>query len=487
MPITVIIIVYVSGCGTLTPKYIRPESPVPSAWPSGSAYKEGAVKPNEPATADIPWHDFFTNEKLQKVIELALTNNRDLRIAVLNIDRARAIYHIQRAELFPIVNAGGIASKERVSGILSQAGQSQTVTLYNVNLGISSWELDLFGRIQSLKDQALEQYFATEQAQHSAQISLVAEVANTYLTLAADRERLKLAQDTFKAQQISYNLIHRRYEVGASSEIDLRQAQTSVESARVDIARYTGLVALDENALNLLVGSPVPAELLTDDLGAAAVMKDITAGLPSELLQRRPDIMQAENLLKAANANIGTARANFFPRITLTTSIGTTSDQLSGLFGAGSNTWIFAPQIIVPIFDARTKHALNVVKADRDISVAQYEKAIQAAFREVADALAQRGTVQEQLEAQQSLVDATTASYRLSEARYFSGIDSHLTVLDAQRSLYASQQNLITIRLARFTNLLTLYKTLGGGWDLQSASELAKTPEDKDLSLKNNN
>jgi outer membrane protein, multidrug efflux system len=238
-----------------------------------------------------------------------------------------------------------------------------------------------------------------------------------------------------------------------------------VDSARVDIARYTGQVAQDENVLNLLVGLPVPAELLAGDLGAVAVMKDIMADLPSEVLQRRPDILQAENQLKAANANIGAARANFFPRITQTTSIGTTSNELSGLFGSGSGAWSFAPQIILPIFDAgRNRANLNVAKADRDIFLTQYEKAIQVAFREVADALAQRGTVEDQLEAQQSLVDATAASYRLSEARYFSGIDSHLTVLDAQRSLYTSQQDLITIRLARLTNLLTLYKALGGGW-----------------------
>jgi multidrug efflux system outer membrane protein len=330
-------------------------------------------------------------------------------------------------------------------------------------LGISSWELDLFGRIRSLKDAALQEYLATEQARLGTQISLVAEVANTYLTLAADRELLKLAQDTLSSQEASYNLIRRRYEVGASSELDLRQAQTRVDTARVDISRYTAIVAGDENALTLLVGSPVPEGLLPTELGTVTMLQDISPGLPADVLQRRPDILQAENQLKAANANIGAARAAFFPRITLTTSIGTTSDQLSGLFKSGSDSWSFIPQIAMPIFDARTRPAYDVAKVDREISLTQYEKAIQVAFREVADALAQRGTLGDQMAAQESLVEATAESYRLSDLRYKSGIDSYLSVLDAQRSLYGAQQGLISVRLSRVTNLVTLYKVIGGG------------------------
>ena len=284
------------------------------------------------------------------------------------------------------------------------------------------------------------------------------------MILAADRERLKLVQATLETQQATYKLIQRRYEVGASSELDLRQAQTRVDAARVDILRYIGQVAQDENALTLLVGSPVPAELLPGGLVAVAALKDIAAGLPSEVLQHRPDILQAESQLKAANANIGAARAAFFPRITLTTRVGAASDELSGLFESGSASWGFTPQITLPIFDGGSNRAnLNAAKADRDIAVARYEKTIQAAFREVADALAQRGTVGDQLEAQQSLVDATAESYRLADARYKSGIDSYLTVLDSQRSLYGAQQGLVAIRLARLTNLVTLYKVLGGG------------------------
>jgi multidrug efflux system outer membrane protein len=454
------IVALVCGC-TLAPTYSRPEAPVSAAWP-GVASGYQTVKPGE-AAADVPWRDFFVDEKLRQVVGLALTNNRDLRLTALNVERTQALYRIQRAELLPSVNAGGTFSKERVPGILSQSGHPATVELYNVNVGISAWELDLFGRIRSLKDAALEQYLATEQARASAQIALVAEVANTYLTLAADRENLKLAQSTLEAQLATYEMIRRRAEVGASSDLDLRQAQTRVDAARVDIARYTSQVALDENALTLLVGSTVPPELLPAELGEVPVLRDFTPGLPSEVLQRRPDILQAESLLRAAHANIGAARAAFFPRIALTTGIGTTSDQLSGLFKSGSETWSFVPQIVMPIFDARTWAAYDVTKVDKEIALAQYEKAIQAGFREVADALVQRGTLGDQLRAQQSLVDASAESYRLSDARYTRGIDSYLRVLDAQRSLYGAQQGLIAIRLARLTNLVTLYKVLGGG------------------------
>jgi multidrug efflux system outer membrane protein len=456
-------IVCLAGC-TLAPTYTRPEAPVPSAWPTGPAYNHATTAPVSPSAADIKWRDFFVDEKMRKVIDLALANNRDLRMAALNIEKAQAQYRIQRAELFPAVNADGSLSKQRLPADVSGTGQPETITQYGVNLGISSWELDFFGRIRSLKDRALEQYLATEQVRRGAQILLVAEVANAYLTLAADRESLKLVQSTLEAQQATYNLIKRRYEVGASSELDLRQSQTRVDAARVDIARYTGQVALDENALNLLIGSPVPAELLPGELGAVTTMQDITPGLSSEVLQRRPDILQAENQLKAANANIGAARAAFFPRITLTTNIGTISAELSGLFKSGQDTWTFAPQIILPIFDAGSRWAnLKVAKADREIALTQYEKAIQVAFREVADALAKRGTVGDQMEAQQSLVYAAAESHRLSDARYTKGIDSYLTVLDAQRSLYSAQQGLISLRLARLTSLVTLYKVLGGG------------------------
>lgn len=453
-----------SSCG-LEPKYIRPSAPIPSQWPDcescNNMWQSGA------AAADIKWQDFFADQQLQKVIALALKNNRDLRVAALNIEKMMALYQIQRSELFPNVGAVTGWSKQRqlFSG-LSGTDQIITTERYNISLGISSWELDFLGRIRSLKDQALEQFLATREAQRSAQISLIAEVANAWLTLAADKEQLRLSRDTLSTQQAVYALIKQRLDAGLSSELDLRQAQTQMDAARVDVARYTAQVALDENALTLLVGSPVPVELLPAELGTVTALKDITPGLPSEVLLRRPDILQAENLLKGANANIGAARADLFPRITLATNVGVMSSELSRLFKPGSDTWNFVPQIVMPIFNAgSTMASLKVAKIDRDIAVAQYEKAIQTAFREVADVLAQRGAVGYQMEAQQSLVDATTQSYRLSDARYKGGIDSYLSVLDAQRSLYGARQGLITIRLARLINLVTLYKVLGGGGD----------------------
>ena len=460
----VVALLALSGCASMAPEYTRPAAPVPANWPSGAAYKDNTAKSAEKPVADIKWQEFFMNEQLQKIIALALDNNRDLRIAALNIERSQALYRIQRADLFPTVNAAGSAVEARTPGVLSSSGHPITTHQYSVNLWVSDYELDLFGRVRSLKDQALEEFFATEEARRSVQISLVAEVAGNYLTLAADKESLKIARDTFESQQASYNLIKRRFEAGASSELDLRQAQTSVDSARVDIARFTSLVAQDENALALVIGSPIPADLLPSGLSTITALKELSAGLPSEVLQRRPDIIQSEHLLKAANANIGAARAAFFPSITLTTSIGLSSDQLDGLFKGDTGTWSFTPRITLPIFDAgRNQANLKVSEVDREIFLAQYEKTIQNAFREVADALAQHGTLGEQMEAQQSLTDATAVSYRLSEARYRSGITSYLNVLDAQRSLYSAQQGLISVRLSRLVNLVTLYKVLGGG------------------------
>ncbi len=460
--------VLLTGC-TMAPKYTRPEAPVPDARPSGPAYKEISAAPGVPATAELHWREFFADDHLQRIIDTALKNNRDLRVAALNVERARALYRVQRAELFPRVETGTSASKQRVT----VSGSTGLVTLeqYAVNLGVTSWEIDFFGRIRSLSNKALEEYFATAQARRSAQILLISEVATAYLTLAADRENLKLAQSTLEAQQASYKLIKRRFEVGLAPELDLRQVQTRVDSARVDVARYTELAAQDENALNLLAGSIVPADLLPGELSAVKPLPDVAPGTSSEVLLHRPDILQAEHLLKAANANIGAARAAFFPRISLTTAIGTASGDLSGLFKSGSFVWNYAPQIVLPIFDARTWSGLTVTKVDREIAVAQYEKAIQAAFREVADALARRGTVGDQLEAQQSLLDATAKTYRLSNARYEKGIDIYLSVLDAQRSLYSAQQGLIAIRLAKLSNQVRLYAVLGGGSGASTPSE----------------
>jgi len=460
-------LLFLNACTTMAPKYSRPEAPVPATWPSGPAYPSGTDGQSAKKMADTPWREYFVDSQLQKVIELALANNRDLRVAALNIEKSRAQYRIQRAALIPQVNANADGSIQRLPADLSGTGHSKISRQYSVELGISAYELDLFGRVRSLKDQALEQYLATEQARTAVQISLVAEVANDWLTLAADRERLQLAKETLESQQSSYTLTQRRFQAGASSQLDLRQAQTQVDSARVDVALYTAQLAQSENALNLVVGKPVPAELLPTKLELITAVKDLAPGLSSEVLLNRPDILEAEYTLKGANANIGAARAAFFPRITLTSSIGTASAKLTDLFQPGSAAWSFAPQISVPLFDAGINKAnLDVAKVERDIAVAQYEKAIQTAFREVADALASLGTLGNRMEAQQSLTEATADSYRLSEARYTRGVDSYLTVLDSQRSMYSVQQNLINVHLARLANQVTLYKVLGGGGDV---------------------
>ena len=451
-----------AGC-TLAPHYTRPAPPVPAEWPTGAAYQGAADGRTDQAAADIGWREFYADERLQKVIGLALDNNRDLRIATLNVERARALYGIQRAGLLPTLNAVGSGYQERLPADLSTTGSSMIAEEYKVNLGILSWEIDFFGRLRSLKDKALEEYLATEHGQRGAQILLVSAVAGSYLTLAADQENFNLAQSTLTNQQAAYGLIQRRYEVGLTTELDLRRAQTQVDSARGDVALYKRLVALDENALNLLAGVPVPKELLPADLDRVVPLQEISPGLSSEVLLRRPDILSAEHQLKANNANIGAARAAFFPRVSLTTAFGTASSELSGLFKAGSSNWTFAPQIVMPIFDARLWSALETIKVEREIAVAQYEKSIQAAFKEVADALALQGTLGDQMAAQESRVQALADTYRLSEARYTQGVDNYLSVLDAQRSLYAAQQGLITLRLARLNNLVIFYRALGGG------------------------
>ena len=457
-----VIVAFFGGC-TLAPEYTRPASPVPVAWPTGAAYKEAKIATGAPTATELKWQEFFTDEKLRQVIEMALNNNRDLRLAALNVERARALYGIQRAELLPTVNAVGSGSRQRVPADLSSTGSAMTAEQYSVNLGITSWEIDFFGRIRSLKDRALEEYLATDQARRSAQILLVSATAQAYTVLAADRENLKTATATLEAQESTYKLIRKQYDLGIVSELDLRRSQSQVDAASVEAARWTQVAAQDENALNLLAGSPLPPALLPADLGGVTPPTEVSAGLSSEILLQRPDVLATEHRLKAANANISAARAAFFPRISLTTAIGTASADLSGLFKSGSGTWMFAPQIAVPIFDARTWSAYDVTKADREIAVAQYEKAIQTAFREVADALAVRGTVEMQIAAQQSLVDAVAETYRLSQVRYTLGLDSYLAVLDAQRSLYAAQQGLIALHLVRLANLVTLYTVLGGG------------------------
>ena len=442
------------GC-SLIPAYQRPAAPVPAQYPQGAAAA---------AAAPQGWRSFFHDPALRLLVQRAVDNNRDLKVAVLNVEAYRAQYRIQRADLLPAVSANATATRARTPADLSQSGATSVAGQYGVNLGVSAYELDLFGRVRSLSDAALQTYFAQDQARRAAQISLVASVANAYLTWQADRELLGLTQDTLAAYEQSLHLTRRSSDTGVASALDVAQARTAVESARASLATYQRQVAEDENALVLLLGAPLPADLPAPQPLAAPLLEEVPEGLPSDLLARRPDVLQAEYALKAANADIGAARAAFFPSISLTASAGTASASLGGLFKGGAGAWTFAPAINLPIFNAGAlKASLDYAKLQKDIGVATYEKAIQTAFREVADGLAARQTYQQQLQAQQDLVAASQAYYHLADRRYRIGVDSHLTLLDAQRSLFSNQQALISDRLAQLQAQVNLYRALGGG------------------------
>ena len=450
------------GC-TMIPEYQRPAQPVPDAFQAPKGAATVPATPASPVAPDLKWQDFFTDARLRTVIDQALVSNRDLRVAALNVEKAQALYRIQRAELSPTLGVQGAGSRYRIPEKLGDNGQSSIVSQYSVNLGMASWEIDLFGRIRSQNQRVLEQYLATEEARRGAQASLVAGVAGAWLVLAADGEQLRLAKATLEAQRASYDLIEKIRESGLRSDLDLRQAQSLVEAARAAVAAYTGAVAVDRNTLELLVGSAVAPALLPDSLGSVTAGKGLAPGLPSDVLLRRPDILAAEHQLRSMNASIGAARAAFFPRLSLTASFGTLGPDLSSLFQSGTSTWSFAPQIVAPLFASGSLIAnLKASRIDREIAVAQYEKAIQGAFAEVNSALVLRTTLVEQREAQDALVGALEETAKLSDARYTAGMDSYLTVIVAQRALYEAQRNQVTVRLAEQANLILLYKVLGG-------------------------
>jgi len=478
---------FLSGC-SLAPTYERPQAPVAPGFPVGAAYDgvPAAAADAVPA-AQIAWRDYFADADLRQVIALALANNRDLRVSALNIETARAQYDIQSAALLPSLSANISENAQRIPGSVTGAtgigagngatatanGQAYISRSYSGNLALASYELDFFGKLRNLSQAGLETYLGTEEARRAQQIALVSQVAIAWLTLAADQQRLKLAEETVASQQTSYDLSRKRLEAGATSGVDVYDAQTSVETARNDLAVYTAQVAIDANALTLLVGSTLPANLQPrGDLDNVTQLAAIPAGLPSTVLQSRPDVLQAERTLRAANANIGVARAAFFPSISLTATGGSASSNLSGLFKGGSGAWSFAPSINLPIFDGGVNRAnLKIARISDQIAVAQYEKAIQTAFGEVSDALATRGTIDARINAQLALVEAATKSYRIYDARYKQGADTYLNALLAQRTLYAAQQGLITTRLARSSNAVTLYKVLGGGWQPEATGQ----------------
>ncbi|MBK3738537.1 efflux transporter outer membrane subunit [Paraburkholderia nemoris] len=467
-----------TGC-TLDPHYERPAAPVAVVYPKGEAYEStsaaaasaaasgtasgtatpGTTTTAPPLAADVAWRSFFRDERLQRLIQIALDNNRDLRVAALNVAEYEAQYRITRAALAPSISASGSLTRERTSGVTSSSS--------DVSVGTTSWEIDFFGRLRSLKRQALENYLATDASRQSTQISLIATVATDYLTLLSDERLLQITEDTVKADQSTYDVTKRIQELGNSSMLDVQQAQNSLASAKASLASYRRAVAQDRNNLVAVLGAPIP-----DDLPPAREFDDesmfagIGAGVPSLLLTRRPDIVQAEHALKAANANIGAARAAFFPKIELTASAGTSSSTLSSLFKAGTGAWAFAPSVSVPIFDyGSNKASLDVAKIEKQIEVADYESAIQTAFKEVSNALTARATYVDQVEADRDYVTSSQRYYTLAQARYKAGTDSFLTFLDAQRTLYTAQQQLASDSLSRQANLVTLYKVLGGGWE----------------------
>lgn len=440
-----------AGC-SMIPKIERPAAPVPSDFPYPSAQQ------GTPAS-ELAWQDFFADARLRGLIATALRNNRDLRVAVLNIAQARAQFDIRNADRYPTVGAGLSASR-------APNTQGEQATVLSANLAISSWEIDFFGRIASLSEAALAQYLATAEGRNAAQMALVASVANTWLSLAADEELLALTRQTLSTREESLRLTRLRFENGASSEIDFRLAQSLFETARATLAQLQRQRAIDINALGLLLGEALPTDYQVGLTTESVQLPDVPAGLPSDVLVRRPDVRQAEQQLLAANANIGAARAAFFPRITLTAGVGTASSQLSGLFNSGSWGYTVAPSLLQPIFDAgRNRANLAAAQVSRDIAVAQYERAIQQAFRDVADALAGRATYGDQVDAQARVVEAEAVRYRLARLRYDNGVASYLDLLDAQRSLFTAQQGLVQSRLARLQNQVQLYRSLGGGWN----------------------
>lgn len=465
LPVALAGALLVSGCSFI-PTLERPAAPVAEHYPTADE-QAGAT-----AAADIPWQQFYTDPRLQQVIQLALDNNRDLRVAVLNIEKAQAQYQIQRAGQFPEIGVAGSASRQ------PSAATGRYANAYMVGLSMPSWEIDFWGRISSLKQQALAQYLATEEGRKSAQISLIATVASTWLSLQADEELLTISRRTLSTREQSIKLTKLRLDAGVTSELDYRQAQSLTESARATLAQQAGQRDRDLNALTLLIGQTLPQELLASmqgkQLQELPSLADVPAGLPSELLLRRPDIRQAEQSMIAANASIGAARALFFPNISLTASAGFMNSEVSDLFKSDSAAFTIAPSLYLPIFNAgRNRANLQVAEAGQKIAVAQYEGAIQSAFREVSDTLVNRRALKEQLEAQSRQLEAEQVRYKLSDLRYTNGVASYLDLLDAQRSLFALEQSVVQVRLAQMQNQVSLYKVLGGGWTDPAADDSA--------------
>ena len=463
LPLTALLL---AGCD-LAPTYHRPGLPAPAALPTGGIYP--AANAATPAS-DIAWQDFFVDPALRQVIGEGLANNRDLRVALANVEQARALYRVQRADQLPTIGANAGATYARASSTETFPGVDRTSHAYSINAGFSAFEIDLFGRVRNLTRAALEQYLATEQGARATRITLIAEIASAYLTMAADQDQLRISQGTLESFKQSLDLTTAQFQHGVISELEVKQAQTNYEQARYDIAALQTQIARDQNALNLLVGTTVSQDLLPTGLTDHVFTLDqLPAGISSDVLLQRPDVLQAEDQLKAQYANIGAARAAFFPQISLTALAGTLSSGLSGLFDHGSYTYQVAPTASQTIFDfGRNAANLRYAKASRDAALASYERAIQTAFREVADALARRGTINDEIGARQRQKAAAADTYLLTEARYRAGIENFLSTLDSQRSFYAAQRTLVQTQLNAAQNLVDLYQAIGGDTFLQT-------------------
>ncbi|HEY4040148.1 MAG TPA: efflux transporter outer membrane subunit [Burkholderiaceae bacterium] len=474
--LVLLLLLFTSGCA-LQPVYQRPSAPVAGNFPAGAAYKSApsAQKGTTLPAGDIGWRDFLRDARLQRLVEIALANSRDLRVAMLNVEQVRAQYRIQRAALFPQVGAFVDASRSHTPTGVTASGKANTTQIYEVGAS-AAWEIDFFGRLRSLNDAALQQYFATAYARQAAEILLVSQVADQYLTLLAFDEQLQVTQQTAATARASFDIVKLQFDTGTGTELALRQAQTVVEQTQANYAAQVRGRAQADNALVLLIGQPLPADLPPPmRLGAQPILADIPEGLPSDLLTRRPDILQAESLLRSENANIGAARAAFFPSISLTGNLGTASASLGGLFSGGTAAWSVMPSFTVPIFNAGALAAnLDVANVRKDIGIAEYEKAIQTAFREVSDGLAARGTFDDQLAALERDTSAQQRRLELSDFRYRNGVDNYLSVLTAQTDYYNAQLSVVATQLQRLTNLVDLYRALGGGWIQKTGDEIPK-------------
>ncbi|OYQ40878.1 multidrug transporter [Rhodoferax sp. TH121] len=457
---------WLAGCSFI-PTFSRPAAPVAESFPTVAAAPAlPTAEANARSAAETEWQAFFKDARLKRLIELSLENNRDLRVAALNIEQTRAKLQVARADQLPTVNAG-------INGSRGPAANGAVTSSYTAGLSVTAYELDFFGRVRALSQAAQAQLLGSEEARKTVQISLIASVANTYLNLLADDELLRATRETLKTRQESLRLMQLKFDNDAASKLDLSSAQSLLEAAKVSLAQLTRQRAQDENALVLLIGQPLPTDLPAGlSMAEQGLVADLPAGVPSELLVRRPDVRQAEQNLLALNANIGAARAAFFPRITLTASAGVASNDLEQLFSNGTSAWSFVPQLLMPLFDAgRNQANLEAAKVNKEIAVAQYEKAIQTGFREVADALAGRATLGEQLQAQTAQLEAEKTRMGLTDLRFQNGVASSFDVLDAQRSLFTAQQAVVQVQALQLQNLVTLYKVLGGGWTEPAAEQ----------------